>query len=201
MKDIITKEFDAHREVFEEFAKTQIETIEKIARVIITVLKDGKKCLIFGNGGSAADSQHFAAELLVRLRFERPAIPAIALTTDTSVLTAIGNDTSFDEIFARQIEGLANEGDVCIGISTSGSSKNVLKGIEKAKEKGAITIGFTGTKGKNFADLCDVSLLAPSDSTERIQECHELAIHILCCIIEENLYGSEHKSKMRVDII
>lgn len=188
MKELIKDNLEEHIRVLETFAESQRETIENISKVMLKALKTGKKCLIFGNGGSAADAQHFAAELVVRFKFNRPAIPAIALTTDTSVLTSIGNDFSYDEIFSRQIEALAQEGDVCIGISTSGSSSNVVKGLEEARNKKTVTIGLTGQRGGTIKNLCDVCLMVPAETTDRIQECHEVAVHILADLIEKEIF-------------
>lgn len=164
--------------------------IESIGLSLAEALRNGGKILFCGNGGSAADSQHLAAELVVRLRssFDRPAIPAIALTVDTSILTACGNDYGFDYVFARQVEALARPEDVLIAISTSGNSKNVILAIEAAKKIGTKVIGLIGGDGGKMADLCDIAFTAPSNTTARIQEVHILVGHIWCEIIEESLY-------------
>jgi D-sedoheptulose 7-phosphate isomerase len=149
-------------------------------------LKAGGKIIFFGNGGSAADAQHLAAELVVRYRTNRKALAALALTTDTSILTACANDFTFDDIYVRQIEALARPGDVAIGISTSGKSPNVLKALRTAKEMGVYTVGFTGRDGGDMPGVCDVALIVPSDVTARIQEMHILIGHTLCDVIEQD---------------
>lgn len=170
--------------------ESYINKIEEIGIFLAESIKSGGKILFCGNGGSAADSQHLAAELVVRLRstFDRPAIPAIALTVDTSILTACGNDYGFDYVFARQVEALARPADVLIAISTSGNSKNVILAIEAAKKIGTKVVGLIGGDGGKMADLCDFTFTAPSYTTARIQEMHILVGHIWCEIIEESLY-------------
>jgi D-sedoheptulose 7-phosphate isomerase len=164
--------------------------IESIGLTLADAIRKGGKILFCGNGGSAADSQHLAAELVVRLRssFDRPSIPAIALTVDTSILTACGNDYGFDYVFARQVEALARPEDVLIAISTSGNSKNILLAIESAKKIGTKVIGLTGGTGGKMADICDETFTAPSNTTARIQEVHIFVGHIWCEIVEEELY-------------
>lgn len=147
-------------------------------------LNDGGKILLMGNGGSAADSQHIAAEIVGRYKKERRGLPSIALTTDTSILTSVGNDYGFNFIFSRQVEALCNPGDIVVGLSTSGNSANVVAGIEKAREVGAYTIGMTGSGGGKLAQLCDLNLAMPSADTPRIQEAHITVGHILCDLIE-----------------
>lgn len=164
-----------------------IPAITAAAQTITAALKDGGKILLMGNGGSAADSQHLAAELVGRYARERPGAAAIALTTDTSILTAVANDYGFENIFARQIEALCAPGDVVVGISTSGQSANVLTGIEKARSMGATTIGFTGGDGGRLAELVDTALVAPDNEVSRIQECHILMGHIICDWVEAEL--------------
>ena len=161
-----------------------VPTIEKAATLLIDSLEEGHKILLFGNGGSAADSQHIAAELVGKLLVKRRALPAIALTTDTSNLTALGNDFGYETVFQRQVEALGQPGDVAIGISTSGRSPNVLAAMTAAKEKGLRTIALTGRDGKPLADMADLSIIIPSDSTQRIQESHITIGHILCELIE-----------------
>lgn len=158
--------------------------IEQIARRMSDALNNGGKILWMGNGGSAADSQHLAAELVGRFSRERSAIPSIALTTDTSILTAIANDYGFDTVFARQVEALCTATDVVIGISTSGNSENVMRGIQKAREVGAYTVGLSGGKGGRLKDAADTCLVIPSSKTARIQEGHILVGHILCDWVE-----------------
>jgi D-sedoheptulose 7-phosphate isomerase len=166
----------------------------EILRAVDTLIdsfKHGNKLLLCGNGGSAADSQHIAAEFMIRLShdLERPAIPAIALTTDTSNLTAGGNDIGFENVFARNVEGLGQAGDVLIAISTSGNSKNILLAIDKAKEKGMKVIGFIGGTGGKCKDKVDIPIVIPSSNTQRIQEGHITVAHIICELVEKGLYN------------
>tara|TARA_B100001250_G_C19816616_1_gene798761 strand:+ start:5394 stop:5993 length:600 start_codon:yes stop_codon:yes gene_type:complete len=165
--------------------------ISEISQKIINAYKNNFKTILAGNGGSAADSQHIAAEFVSRFYFDRDALPSISLTTDTSILTAIGNDYSFDNIFKRQIQAIGNEGDIFIAISTSGNSKNILEAIKECKKKNIITIGLTGKKGGLMSDLCDYIVKVPSSDTPRIQESHILIGHILCSIVEETLFGNK----------
>jgi D-sedoheptulose 7-phosphate isomerase len=162
--------------------------IALIVTAIINAYKAGKKVLLCGNGGSAADAQHIAAELVGRFKKERTPLSAIALTTDTSILTAIGNDYGFDRVFERQIEALIDKGDVLICISTSGSSENIIKAAYKAKEKKATTIGLTGRDGGMLKDICDICIVVPSQDTPRIQEAHITIGHIICELVEEGLF-------------
>jgi len=161
--------------------------IEEISKVIYDAVKSRKKILICGNGGSAADAQHFAAELVGRYKKERTAIPAIALTTDTSILTAIANDYGYEEVFARQIEALGEKDDVLVIISTSGNSKNLIKAAEKAKEKGLKSIGLLGKGGGTVKKMCNLEITVPSENTPRIQEMHGMIIHIICESIENKI--------------
>lgn len=163
--------------------------IKEMSLAIIEAYQNKKKLILFGNGGSAADAQHIAAELVNRFELERIALPAIALTTDTSVLTSIANDYDYSKIFARQVEALAEKGDVVIGISTSGASLNVIKGIEVAREKGAKTIGLTGKNGGKLARTADLVLKVPSNDTPRIQEAHITILHVICYLIEKRLFA------------
>jgi D-sedoheptulose 7-phosphate isomerase len=176
-------------EVKQQVIKKLTSNIEQAARWMTESLKNGNKILIFGNGGSAADAQHLAAELIGRYLKERRPLPAIALSTDTSILTSLSNDYGFDTVFARQVEGLAKAGDIAIGISTSGNSKNVLEGVEKAKELGCKTIGLLGCDGGRIADVADLALTVPCKSTPRIQESHITIGHILCGLIEEEIFS------------
>lgn len=172
-----------------ELAKSNLpQQIEEISDVVVTALNSGNKVLIAGNGGSAADSQHFSAELVGRFMKERKGLPAIALTTDTSILTSVANDYSFDVIFSRQIEALGNPGDVFIGFSTSGNSENILRAVSACKEEELITIGFLGKDGGQLASLCDYSVIVPSNTTARVQEIHEIIIHLICEEIENKLF-------------
>jgi D-sedoheptulose 7-phosphate isomerase len=170
--------------------KTQVDLLLKIAEQVIQAFRKGNKVLIFGNGGSAADAQHIACELAGKFYLDREPLPAIALTTNTSSLTAIANDYSYEAVFARQLRGLAKKGDVVIGISASGESSNVLRAIKEAKRHGAITVAFTGRGGK-LKNLADYVLSIPSADTPRIQETHITAGHIICYLVEEALFGKD----------
>jgi phosphoheptose isomerase len=185
---------------FNESIQTKIDAADKLppsiakaAEVMIHALINGKKILTCGNGGSAGDAQHFSAELLGRFERERPELPAIALTTDTSTLTAIANDYSYDEIFSKQIRALANEGDVLLAISTSGNSKNVIKAIETAHQRHANVVVLSGKNGGKMPEILkdtDVEVRVPANRTARIQECHLLVIHCLCDLIDQGLFGA-----------
>ncbi len=166
---------------------SQIDNIKKVSSKIIQCFKNGNKVLIFGNGGSAADAQHIAGELVGRYKLERKGLPAIALTTDTSVITAWANDYSYDTLFERQVEALAKKDDVLIGISTSGNSKNVIKALKKGKEIGTINISLTGNNGGEVKKLSDLNINSDSKNTPRIQECHLLSYHIICELVEEGM--------------
>src|SRR5881409_1099067 len=173
-------------ETKERVAKECLNDIIEMAHIMTTALLKGRKVVFFGNGGSAADAQHISAELVGKFKRMRPALRASALTTNTSVLTAIGNDISFDEIFSRQVQATLEPDDVAVGISTSGRSPNVIKGIQEAKRMGAKTIALTGSAGKQLSSLCDHKVIVPSDDTQRIQECHIMIGHIVCELIEES---------------
>lgn len=166
-----------------------LDNISKSASVIIEAYKFNKKTMLAGNGGSAGDAQHIAGEFVNRFYFDRPGIPSIALTTDTSVLTAIGNDYGFEKIFSRQVQAQGNVGDVFIGISTSGNSVDVIDAIKECKKHGITSIGLTGKTGGEMDKLCDICLKVPSTETPRIQESHIMIGHILCCLVEESLFG------------
>jgi D-sedoheptulose 7-phosphate isomerase len=165
------------------------EVIERMAQVAVKALKAGGRIYVCGNGGSAADSQHIAGELVGRFLKERAALPCVALSTDTSVLTAVANDYDFSEVFARQVEAHARPGDVVLGISTSGNSPNVVKALERARELGAATLALSGRGGGRLAQVADVCLTAPGDSSPRIQEVHITAAHVLCDLIERRMFG------------
>ena len=167
--------------------------IKEAVDLIIECYDNNGKIIVFGNGGSAADAQHFAAELIGRFKLERQSLPALALTTDTSILTAIGNDYGFDYVFARQCESLVNQNDVVIAISTSGKSKNILNGIIMSRKKGAHIIGLTGHNGKTMKKFTDVLLVIPSSSTARIQEGHRTTIHVICELVEDSLTKNHYK--------
>lgn len=166
-----------------------LETISRVAARCVALYRAGHKTLLAGNGGSAADAQHIAAELVGRYGFDRPSIASIALTTDTSNLTAIGNDYGYDHIFSRQLEGVGNEGDLFIGISTSGNSQNLINAFESARKKGITTVALVGKGGGKMAPLADEAIIVPSDATPRIQESHIMIGHILCDVIEKELFG------------
>jgi len=168
--------------------------IDEVASVVVAAYKSGNKTMLAGNGGSAADAQHIAGEFVSRFYFDRPGLASIALTTDTSVLTAIGNDYGYEKLFSRQVQAQGKPGDIFIGISTSGNSPNVIKALETCKEMGIISIGLTGEKGGAMADLCDYCIKVPSNETPRIQEVHILIGHIICCIVEEEIFA-EYKPK------
>ncbi len=187
MKEKIQKIIRDSIDVKEGLIEAQVGVIAKIAQSVITCLKNKGKIIIFGNGGSAADSQHAAAEFIGRFREERRALAAIALTTNTSVLTSIGNDYGFEFIFSRQIEALGRANDLAIAISTSGNSKNVILAVQKAKKMKIRTVSLTGTTGGKLAKITDISLIVPSNDTARIQEAHSLCLHAVCEIAEEQL--------------
>lgn len=170
--------------------KNIINAIRDASMAIVGAYRKGNKVLTAGNGGSTADAQHIAGELVGRFQRERRALDAIALTTDVFVMTAVGNDFGFDRIFARQIQAHGKKGDVFIGISTSGNSQNIISALEEAKNLGLVTIGLTGKKDCKMDNLCDYIIKVPSDSTPTIQECHVMIGHIICSIVEEELFGN-----------
>lgn len=172
-----------------------ITLIKNASLEVIKAYKNGNKTLLAGNGGSAADAQHIAGEFVSRFYFDRPGIASIALTTDTSILTAIGNDYGYENLFARQVQAQGVKGDVFIGISTSGNSKNILKALELCKQKEIISIGLSGASGGAMNELCDYCIKVPSTCTPRIQEAHILIGHIICVIIEEELFGKGFSCK------
>ena len=190
MQSIIKKEFSDHIHTSKATIDNIGSEIEIATKLCIQSLKQGGKILIFGNGGSAADAQHIAAELVGRYKTERKGLAAIALTSNTSVITAIGNDYGYAHVFDRQIEALANEIDVVIGISTSGNSKNVISGLELAKELGCRVIGFSGKDGGQMNILCDINIKVPSVDTPRIQEMHIVIGHTICHLIDKELSSS-----------
>lgn len=187
MKAVIEQIFAQSIAVKQETLKRNSDKIAQASQMIIDALKGGHKLLFCGNGGSAADSQHIAAEFVGRFQKERKAWPAIALTTDTSALTALGNDYSFDIVFSRQVQALGQKGDILIGISTSGNSKNVLEALKTAKTMGIKTIGVTGGSGGQLAALSDIAIIAASPTTARIQESHLVIFHAICEIVENTL--------------
>ncbi len=186
MQDVIMSEFNSHLGTIEKVIETMGVDLENASKLAVDTLKAGNKILLFGNGGSAADAQHIAAELTGRYKTERRGLPGIALTTDTSALTAIGNDYGYDRVFDRQVESLANKGDLLLGISTSGNSKNVINALKLGQELGCKTLGFSGRDGGDMNKVCDINLVVPSDNTPRIQEMHILFGHTICQIIDNN---------------
>jgi len=190
MQAEIAKRLEESAQTKKAIARNQISTIESIVQFIITAYKAGGKVVLFGNGGSAADAQHIASELVGRFMINRRAFPAIALTTNASTLTAVANDCGYETVFSRQVEALVNEKDVVIGISTSGNSSNMIEAMKMAKMKKAKTIGLTGGNGGKLAEVVDLALIVPSDSTPRIQEAHITIGHIVCELVEREMSGS-----------
>ena len=193
MQEKIVKAFEESISVKEKFIKENVGAIMEASKMIASAFTEGKKLLLFGNGGSATDASHMAAEFVNRFKRERPGLPAIALTTDMAVITSIANDYDYSEIFARQIKSLSDEGDVVLAISTSGSSGNVLKAMDVAKRRKLKTIVFTGAKGEKFASKADCAFIVPSDNTPRVQETHITLGHVLCQMVEEILFESPRK--------
>jgi len=189
MQSFIAKQLQDHLALFQKMEAELTAPVAELAERLIETFKIGNKLLIMGNGGSAADAQHFAGEIVSRFRIERPGLPAIALSTDTSIITAIGNDYGFERIFSRQVEALAVPGDAVIGISTSGNSPNVQKALEVARQAGCTTIGLLGKDGGSIKAVCDIPLIISSNDTPRVQEGHITVIHILCDLIEQGLFG------------
>lgn len=189
MKSRVIQEFDDSAAVKQRFVRDHADRIEQLAQVIAGAFREGRKVLLFGNGGSATDASHIAAEFVGRYHRDRAALPAIALATDMAALTCIANDYEYAEIFARQIQAHGQKGDVAIAISTSGNSPNVLKGVEAARTRGLTTIGWTGGAGGKLAKLVDHAFIVPSTVTARIQECHITLGHVLCELVEEGLFG------------
>lgn len=187
----ILSQLQDSRSVIERIENNLTPLIAEMAVFLTATFKRGGKLIVMGNGGSAADSQHFAAEIVSRFRMERPALPALALSTDTSILTAIGNDYGFDVVFRRQVEAHALPGDMVVGISTSGNSINVRKALELAREKGCRTAALLGRDGGSIKDVCDLVLIVPSDDTPRIQEGHITIIHIVCDLVEKAMFGED----------
>jgi D-sedoheptulose 7-phosphate isomerase len=185
----LEEELKIHTRIMEQTVKESSQVTREIAACLVECFRQGSKVMVCGNGGSAADSQHMVAEFVNRFRMDRAALPAIALTVDTSILTSIGNDSSYEFTFSRQVEALARAGDVLIALSTSGSSSNVLKALEVARERGVKAIGLTGEKGRQtMAPTCDLCLIVPSSDTPRIQEVHEFLWHAICAMIEQALF-------------
>lgn len=189
MKDRIRQMIEESSQVKLGLCRKELTNIEAAARAVINALKGGNKLLVFGNGGSAADSQHIAAEFVGRFKKERAPLAAIALTTDTSALSAIANDYGYDTVFSRQLEALSGKGDVALGISTSGRSRNVVEAIKKAKALGLVTIALTGATGGDLKKHADITIIVESDNTPRIQESHILIGHIICELVEDGIAG------------
>jgi len=186
----LEEELEVHTRIMEQTVAQCAPAIDQIADCLLECFRKGNKVMLCGNGGSAADSQHMVAEFVNRFRLDRAALPAIALTVDTSILTAIGNDSSFDFTFSRQVEALGKPGDILAAISTSGGSTNILKALEVARECGLKTVGFTGEKGRQtMAPKCDLCLIVPSADTPRVQEVHEFIWHVICGVVEQALFG------------
>ena len=184
-----------------EVAKQLIRDIDSVARVIAAALKSGKKLLFFGNGGSAADAQHLAAEFMGRFKIERPSLPAIALTTDTSILTAIGNDYGYEQVFERQIRGMGHRGDIAIGISTSGNSPNVIRGLGVAKEMGLITVGMTGGSGGKMGQIVEYHLnVSATNATCHIQESHITIGHCIMELVDQALFLPNRKEGVEIHV-
>jgi D-sedoheptulose 7-phosphate isomerase len=188
MKNVILERFKESNEVKTRFLKENLSKLLDVIDTLTHAFEGGNKLFFFGNGGSAADAQHLAAEFVNRYIMERPPLPAIALTTDTSILTSVSNDIAFNEIFAKQLRALGKKGDVAIGISTSGKSSNIIRAFEVAKEMGIKTVAFTGNDGGSVAKIADLFLIVSSTSTPRIQETHILIGHILCEMVEHQLF-------------
>lgn len=194
MQDVIRRTFAASINAKERFVVEHGETLERVARLMAEALQQGHKILLFGNGGSAADAQHIAAEFVNRFMIERRPLPAIALTTDTSALTSIGNDYGFDQIFSKQIEALGSAGDVAIAISTSGNSPNVLRAIEACGKVGCFVVGFTGGDGGTMKDQVDYLLnVTATRETARVQETHIVAAHVLCDLVDRILFPDSYR--------
>lgn len=189
MNQEIASQLAAHRAVITRIEEELSPLIAEFATRLTDTFNRGGKLLVMGNGGSAADAQHFVAEIVSRFRLERRGLPAIALSTDTSILTAIGNDYGFDRVFRRQVEALAVQGDMVVGISTSGNSPNVLQALELAREKGCRTVGLLGRDGGTIKEYCDLALVVPSNDTPRVQEGHITIIHIVCDLVEQTMFA------------
>lgn len=190
--DIIKRQIKESIAVKELILKDEnlIKDIERAVRMVTDTYQQGGKTLLAGNGGSAADAQHIAGEFVSRFYFDRPGIPSISLSTDTSILTAIGNDYGFDRLFERQVQAQGQAGDTFIGITTSGNSENIVRALDMCRQKDIKTIILTGQSGGKVTTLCDLCLKVPSSETPRIQESHILLGHIICCLVEENLFGN-----------
>ena len=189
MMEWMLAEIQEKEEVLQKIRTTgYLDLVNEAGMRLAQIIKQGNKVLLAGNGGSAADAQHFAGEIVGRFLMERNAIPALSLCVDPSVMTCIGNDYGYEEVFARQVQGLGKEGDAFIGISTSGNSENIIRAITEARKKNMFVVGFLGKDGSKIKDLCDVALVVPSNSTPRIQEIHTFTVHLLCEMIEKEAF-------------
>ncbi|HEY6000419.1 MAG TPA: D-sedoheptulose 7-phosphate isomerase [bacterium] len=195
MKERIVRAFDEHARLQKEFLKHHTDSLAKVAEVILEAFRKGRTVFFFGNGGSAADAQHLAAEYVNRFRADRRALPALALTVDTSVLTSIANDSSYERVFARQIEALGRPDDVAVGLSTSGASPNVIAGIRQARTLGLVTVGFSGGDGGALLRECDHCVTVPATITARIQEMHLICGHVVCDIVEQEIIHPTHETR------
>jgi D-sedoheptulose 7-phosphate isomerase len=193
MQERIISIFQKSIEAKQAFLQLNMDQLERVVTEIVKALRGGRKVVFFGNGGSAADAQHLAAEFVNRFFYDRGALAAIALTTDSSVITSISNDYAYDQIFSRQIEALGKEGDVAIGISTGGNSPNVLLGLQKARQMGLYTIALSGGAGGKMKTAAEISLIVPSQQTPRIQEVHITIGHVICELVEETLFPKERE--------
>ena len=189
MRKVVARELEESANIKTMMARTLSAIIAEAAQIILDAFKEGKEVFLIGNGGSAADAQHIAAELAGRFKLERRGLPAIALTTNTSVLTALANDYGYERVFSHQLEALAKDKDILIAITTSGTSPNILKAVETAHSKGVTVIGLTGAKGGKLKDSADLTIMVPSDDTPRIQEAHITIGHIICHLVEKGLFG------------
>ena len=183
----VKKSFEVKQEIYNN--KELMHLIQEVCIKTIEVYRSANKTLIAGNGGSAADAQHIAGEFVSKFYFDRPGLASLALTTDTSIITAIGNDYGYEKLFSRQVQANGVKGDMFIGISTSGNSANVVEALKECKEKGIITVGLTGASGGKMAELCDYCIKVPSNETPRVQEAHILIGHIICAVVEEAIFG------------
>ncbi len=193
MEKKILRAFEESIALKEKFVKENAPLIAEVSKLIAEAFNDGKKVLLFGNGGSACDASHIAAEFVNRFKRDRPGLPSIALNTDMAVMTSIANDYDYSEVFARQVKTLGDQGDIAIAISTSGNSKNILKAVDAAKKKGLRTIAFTGLKGEKFAAKNDYAFVVASDDTPRVQEVHITLAHVICQMVEEILFEAPRK--------
>jgi D-sedoheptulose 7-phosphate isomerase len=193
MKETIVKAFEESAQIKIKFARENADKIVEVVQLIAQAFREGRKVILFGNGGSAMDASHIAAEFMNRFLIERPPLPAIALNSDTALLTCISNDYDFSQVFSKQLSALGHEGDVVIGISTSGNSPNVIKALEVAKKNGMRTVALTGGTGGKMAGLADFTFIVPTKMTPRIQETHITLGHTICQLVDEELFGSHSK--------